>query len=66
MPNFEKAPCTITHGFFLKLASKSPQIFITSSNAYTCTYVLYIVSVDSNQTDSDQNLIFNEFSKLLQ
>ena len=27
-------PCTIAHGFFQKMAPKSPQIFITFSNTY--------------------------------
>ena len=33
-PNFEKVPCTIVHGFFQKMAQKSPKIFITFSDTY--------------------------------
>ena len=34
-PNFEKYPVLyIAHGFFQKMAPKSPQIFITFSDAY--------------------------------
>ena len=33
-PNFGKNPCTIVHGFFQKMAPKSPPIFITFSYTY--------------------------------
>ena len=33
-PIFEKKAWTIAHGFFQKMAQKSPQIFITFSDTY--------------------------------
>ena len=30
----QKIPCTIAHGFFRKMAQKSPPIFITFSDTY--------------------------------
>ena len=30
----------IDHGFFQKMAPKSPQIFITFSDTYQCTYAV--------------------------
>ena len=30
----QKIPCTIAHGFFQKMAPKSPKIFITFSDTY--------------------------------
>ena len=37
---FEKKPWTIAHGFFQKMAPKSPLIFITFSDTYQCPYAV--------------------------
>ena len=47
--NFWKKAKAIAHGFFQKLALKSPPIFITFSDTYWCPYAMYKVWADSNK-----------------
>ena len=45
---FWKNPCTIAHGFFQKMAPKSPKNFITFSYTHWCTYAVWKVWADSD------------------